>query len=136
VTYEIMAAYWPGARGDPFADLMNGIPKIVFSRTLKDDDVSWSNTRIVKDDAVDEIRRIKNQQGGDIGIGGSINLLHSLIDARLIDRFRPQVHPVALGKTGKKPVFEGRDQTEMKLIDTTVLDSRVVVLEYQLETRP
>jgi dihydrofolate reductase len=132
VTYEIMAAYWPTAsQADPFTAPMNSIPKIVFSRTLSEDDVTWSNTRLVHGDAVKEIPKLKEQHSGDIGISGSISLVQSLLKHGVIDRLRLQVHPVALGTAGRKPLFEGFNQTNLRLVGTNVLDARVVALDYE-----
>jgi dihydrofolate reductase len=131
VTYQIMAAYWPSAPSDdPFAELMNQIPKIVFSNTLAADDISWSNTQLVRGDAIGEARRLKEGSDGRIGIGGSISLLQSLMRADLVDRLHLQVQPVVLGARGKKAVFEGLEQTDLKLIETSVLDAQVVAVEY------
>lgn len=133
-TYEIMAAYWPSAGEEegPFTELMNDIPKVVFSRTLKDEDVTWKNARLAKGDLAEEITKLKQQPGKDIAISGSVNLVQALMKLGLLDELRLQVHPVALGSDGRKPVFEGVEKTNLNLVQATVLDSRVVALEYQL----
>jgi dihydrofolate reductase len=134
VTYEIMAAYWPsaGEQGGPFTQLMNDIPKVVFSRTLKEEDLSWKNARLAKGDLAEEIRKIKQQPGKDLSISGSVNLVQGLMKLGLLDELRLQVHPIVFGSDGRKPVFEGVEKTNLHLLQASVLDSRVVALEYRL----
>jgi dihydrofolate reductase len=135
VTYEIMANYWPAASADdPFAAVMNEMPKLVFSSTLDEASISWRNTRLVRGDASDQVKTLKEAAGGVIGIGGSISLLHALMKASLVDRFLLQVQPIVLGTRGKNPIFGGARQTAMKLTGTTVLDTRVVALEYHADS--
>jgi dihydrofolate reductase len=126
VTYETMAA-----RDDGFAELMNGIQKVVFSNTLREEDITWANTRLAKCDLADEITSLKHQLGRDIGISGSVALVRALMKLGLIDRLRLQVHPVVLGPAGGKPIFDGYDETDLELVETRVLDGRVVVLDYR-----
>ncbi len=95
VTYEGMAAYWANAEG-PIADFMNGVPKVVFSRTLAEAD--WANTRLVRSEAVDEVRRLKAIEGeGDLFVFGSADLCDSLLGAGLVDEVRLGLVPVVLG---------------------------------------
>lgn len=133
VTYEIFATYWPTAspeeEGD-FTDLMNTTPKVVFSKTLTEP-LAWKNTRLNRGDLAVEIPKLKQQPGKDIGIGGSVELVRSLLRLGLLDRLQLQVYPVALGTTGTKPIFEGFDRTSLTLVDSRVLDGQVVLLDYQ-----
>jgi dihydrofolate reductase len=132
VTYELFAAYWPTAspeeEGD-FTDLMNRTPKMVFSKTLTEP-LAWQNTQLNRGDVAVEIPKLKQQPGKDIGIGGSVALVRSLLRLGLLDRLRLQVYPAALGTTGTKPIFEGFDRTNFKLADSKVLDGQVVLLDY------
>jgi dihydrofolate reductase len=135
VTYEIMADYWPMAGEDEgeFAELMNSVPKVVFSKSLKQGDVVWRNTRVAGGDLVQEMTRLKRGDGGVIGISGSVELVKSLIAAGLLERLQLQIHPVVLGANGGKALFEGYDPTDLQLVDSRVLDSEIAVLEYRLE---
>jgi dihydrofolate reductase len=98
-TYEMMASYWPmpaALRDDPVvANLMNTHSKIVFSNTLQK--ASWNNTRLVKGEAGDEIKKLKDQTGKDMVIFGSGKLAASLSEQKLIDEYRILVNPVVLG---------------------------------------
>lgn len=132
VTYELMASYWPTSvarTDDPIiADLMNRLPKIVFSRTLQRAD--WENTRVVKDHIAEEITALKQQPGKDIALFGSANLLATLMQMDLVDEHRVIVNPVLLGSG--TPLFQGmKDQLELKLVKARVFDSGNVLLCYQ-----
>ncbi len=109
-TYELMIQYWPtpmAAQHDSaVADRMNNLPKVVFSRTLNE--VSWSNTKLVKDDLANEVRKMKGESGDGITILGSGTLVAQLADEGLIDEYHVVVNPVVLGKG--RTMFEGIDK--------------------------
>ena len=133
VTYEAFARHWPWAGEDDgeFGRLMNDIDKVVVSRTLQDDDIAWQNTRVARDDLTDEVTALKRTPGRDIAVSGSVELVGSLMALGLLDRLQLEVHPVVLGPAGGRAIFDGYDRTGLRLVDTTVLDNRVVVLDYQ-----
>jgi dihydrofolate reductase len=131
-TYNLMASYWPtpeSAADDPVtAEMMNTMPKIVFSRTLKD--ATWYNTRLVNN-AVDELRRLKEQPGKPLIIFGSANLSANLTATRLIDQYNLMVMPVVLGKG--TPLFQGvNDQMDLTLAGTRVFANGNVLLTYRM----
>lgn len=127
VTYQLMADYWPKAEGT-IAEFMNRVPKIVFSRTLAG--VDWANTTLVRDNAADEIARIKRQPGKDIFVFGSADFSQTPMRHGLVDEYRFGVNPVVLGRG--TPFFKGGEpQTELKLIETRPLNSGVVILHYE-----
>ena len=91
---EDMAQAWP--RSDsPTADFMNTLPKVVFSSTLTE--VDWSNARVSARPVEEEIPELKREAGKDIVVFGGARFAHSLARHRLIDEYRLNVHPVALG---------------------------------------
>lgn len=129
VTYEGMAAYWTTAEGEEgeVAELMNSIPKIVFSRTLKK--AEWNNTRLVKN-AEEEVAKLKQQPGKDILIFGSANLSSALMQKGLIDEYRLGLNPIILG--GGNPLFKpSPERMNMKLLEARPLKSGCVILRYQ-----
>lgn len=131
VTYELMAGYWPtpdATTNDPVvAGKMNSIPKIVFSKTLNK--VEWQNTRLVKENFAEEIRKLKQQPGKDMIIFGSSDLAVTFIGQRLIDEYRIMVNPVILGNG--KPLFKGLPQKlDLKLQKTRTFRSGNVLLYY------
>jgi dihydrofolate reductase len=107
VTYDLMVQFWPtplAAQTMPVvAERMNNLSKIVFSRTLEE--ATWTNTRVVKDDLVGEVRRLKNEPGDDIVIMGSGTIISQLTEAKLIDDYKIVVVPVILGSG--RTMFEG-----------------------------
>lgn len=129
VTYEGMANYWPGAKGET-ADRMNAIQKVVFSRTLTS--ANWANTRLVSTDAAEEVARLKQEPGKDILVLGSADLCASLTRAGLIDEYRIGLNPIALGEG--KPLFKpGTGPAKMRLLEARPLQTGCVLLFYAPE---
>jgi dihydrofolate reductase len=131
VTYEGMAAYWTKAEGEAaeqeVAKLMNSIPKIVFSRTLKS--AAWNNTTIISENASAEIQKLKEQGGKDIYVFGSANLSETFIDDNLFDEYRIGIAPVILGSG--RPLFRhGISSKNLSLVSTQQLLTGGVVLKY------
>lgn len=125
-TYESFAAFWPSATS-PDAPSMNGLPKVVFSRTLKD--LTWSNSRLAKASIEDEIRELKSKPGKDIALLASNTLATSLMRLDLIDEYRILLAPVVLG--AGTPLFDGLVTTSrMKLLSAKTFASGVVTLTY------
>jgi dihydrofolate reductase len=135
MTYARLASRCPSAAGGSvwLAERMNSIPKIVFSRTL-DEPLILSNATLAKGNLAAEVLRLKQQPGDEIGIIGSADLACSLANAHLLDGMRLLVQPVILGGAGLNAIFAQYDRTQPRLVDTAVLDGRVVVLEYQFGT--
>lgn len=132
VTYELMASYWPtesAKHDDPvIAGLMNSLPKIVFSSTLKK--AEWENTQLVKDNFVEEVTKLKEQPGRDIAIFGSSDLAVTFIGLGLIDEFRIMINPVVLGSG--KPILRGiKPSLELKLLKVKTFQSGNVLLYYE-----
>jgi dihydrofolate reductase len=93
-TYEAMSAVWPNTTG-VYADVMNEVPKVVFSRTLTRAD--WPESRIASGDLAEDIDRLKREPGGVILAHGGATFVDSLIRERLIDEYRLVIHPVVIG---------------------------------------
>ena len=132
VTYEMMAGYWPTAQGW-IADFMNGIEKIVFSRTLASAD--WNNTKLFRENVPEEILKLKAREGGDIYLFGSADLASTLMRHNLIDEYHLGINPVILGSG--TPLFkDSPERMPLKHIETRTLKSGVVILHYAPESRP
>jgi len=126
VTYEMMATYWPSAEGW-IADFMNGVEKVVFSRTLSK--AEWNNTRLVKDDVAGKVAKLKKASGNDIFVFGSADFSATLIKEGLVDEYRIGINPVVLGRG--VPLFkEGMDRVDLTLLEARPLKSGVVILHY------
>jgi len=131
--WETMAAHWPTADQDmdspewerEFARIWQAAEKVVFSQTL--DEVS-GNTRLVREDPVEEIRKLKAQHGGTMAIGGP-TLAASAIRAGLVDEYRLLLHPVLLG--GGLPFLPPLDEPQqLTLVDEQRFGSGVTYLTY------
>jgi dihydrofolate reductase len=129
VTYVALAQFSASAT-DELSVKMSSLPKLVFSRTLEEP-LAWKNTRLLKSAVADEIRALKQQRGDPLRSIGSISLVKSMMQLGLVDRLRLMVFPLILGSAGREPVFAGYTQGSLELIDTKVLDSRLILLEYR-----
>lgn len=126
VTYEGMAAHWSNEKGE-VAELMNALPKLVFSRTLKTAD--WNNSILIRDDASAEIAKLKQQQGGDMFLFGSANLSKTFINDDLFDEYRIGIAPGILG-SGRPLFYQGMPTRILNLVSTWQLSNGGVVLRY------
>jgi dihydrofolate reductase len=132
VTYEGMAAYWQTKQGE-VADLMNQLPKVVFSRTLKQAD--WSHTQHIESNAVQATLRLKQEGTGNLFVFGSAELSSTLIQHQLFDEYRLAMVPVILGRG--KPLFKpDHDPLKLHLIEAKTLSSGCVILRYQPQQLP
>ena len=131
--YEVMR-YWQTADQDPslsdfeleYAKIWQAKPKIVFSATL---DAVEGNTQLVRDDAVETIRQLKQQSGPDIDVGGP-TLAAALIRHNLIDEYKLFLQPVVLGE-GIPFLPPGITTMNLRLVETRPFQSGVVYLRYQ-----
>lgn len=126
-TYMALAEFSASATDD-LSVKMTTLPKLVFSSTLKEP-FAWKNTRVVK--STDEIQTLKQQPGDPLRSIGSISLVKSMMQRGLVDRLRLMVFPLILGSAGREPIFAGYPHGSLELIDTKVLDSRLILLEYR-----
>jgi dihydrofolate reductase len=132
ITYELMANYWPtpaAKTDDPIiAEKMNALRKVVITKTL--DKADWENTIIIKNNFIEEIKKIKGQSGKDIAIFGSSDLSVLLIENNLIDEIRIMINPIVLGNG--KPLFKGiKNRLKLELIKTKTFKSGNVALFYK-----
>lgn len=128
-TYDIFAAYWPYANAseNPFAAKLNNAKKYVASRTLGK--LDWNNSELVKGDVGKEIKKLKEQEGPEIQVHGSGNLIQTLLKLDLVDELWLKIFPVTLG-TGKKLFADGTIPAGLKLIESEVSPSGVIVASY------
>ena len=131
-TYSVLVGHAATAN-DPDSIRMRELPKLVFSTTLHEPLV-WSNTCVIAGDLEQQIRSLKEQPDGAIRSIGSIQLVQGMLKLGLIDRLRLMVFPLILGETGKEPIYNSLARTSLKLVETKVLDSRLVCLEYAPST--
>jgi dihydrofolate reductase len=121
-TYEGFAQAWPQRSGDPFADKLNAMPKHVAFRTLAD--ATW-NASIIEGDVAESVAALKDQPGGHLLKYGTGELDRTLMEHGLVDEFHFWVFPVLAG--GGQRLIEGIDTTHLRLLDTSVFSSGIVV---------
>jgi dihydrofolate reductase len=136
ITYQLMESYWPTVVKDPtgnkpedeFAVLIDNIPKIVYSRTLKS--VDWKNTILKREVIKEEILKLKQQAGKNILVG-SRSLIVTLMQLGLVDECQLCVQPIILGKG--LPLFKNIGyRIDLKLVKTKTFGSGAIVLYYEL----
>jgi dihydrofolate reductase len=134
ITYQLMQ-YWQeilrnptGERSmDRFAEVIDRIPKVVFSHTLKD--TGWNTARLADRDLKEEVLELRQQEGEDILVG-SPGLIVSLTQLGLIDEYQLCIHPVIAGKG--LPLFKNiSEKIMLKLLETKTFGSGAIVLYYE-----
>ena len=126
VTYEGFAAAWPQSE-DEGAPFFNNVRKYVVSTTMNN--AEWNNSVLIKDNVVEAITKIKQQDGKDIAVHGSATLVQTLIKHKLVDSIRLLVYPVVLGE-GKRLFHDGTTAT-LKLIKAQAFTGGVTALIYE-----
>ncbi|HTL34527.1 MAG TPA: dihydrofolate reductase family protein [Kofleriaceae bacterium] len=129
-TYEMMKSFWPTPQAKQqmpkVAEVMTTSEKIVFSKTLKDP--GWQNVKVISDDLVSTIVKLKASDGSPMVIMGSGTLITQLAKAGLVDEFQIIVVPVVLGSG--RTMFEGNEQTWLKLVSTRKFNNGNTLLHY------
>ena len=136
VTYEMMQGYWPTAGDQPNASKhdkehsawYNKVSKYVLSTTMNAEGLV--NTTVISDNLVENINKIKNQDGKKILIFGSPRASHSLLSEGLIDEFWLFVNPILLGNG--MPLFKGiKEMTKLNLLESITFTNGVIALHYE-----
>ncbi len=128
-TFEDLRGYWPTLTDDAtgVTDYLNKVQKYVVSTTLTDP--GWQHTTILAGDPVEEVRALKEKQGQDIVVTGSITLCHTLIEANLVDEYRLFVYPVVQGR-GRRLFPEGFEAPKLRLLDSKPFRSGITFASY------
>jgi dihydrofolate reductase len=125
-TYEIFAAHWPTV--EPPDDLgLNAARKYVASRTL--DEVEWNNSTLLEGDVAGAVAKLKEEDGPEIQVHGSSDLLQTLLEHDLIDELNLKIFPVVLG-TGKRLFGDGAVPTGLTLTDSATSSTGVLMVTY------
>ena len=128
-TYEIFAAHWPyvNTSEDPFAARINNAKKYVASKTLTK--LDWNNSELIKGDVWKEVKKLKEQDGPEIQVHGSVNLIQTLLKHDLVDELWLKMFPITLG-TGKRLFAEGTIPAGFKLLESEISSSGVIIASY------
>jgi dihydrofolate reductase len=127
-TYEIFAAHWPHASEEDGAGIFNNATKYVASRTL--DAVAWQNSILLEGDVAEAVARLKDEDGPEIQVHGSGNLIQTLLAHGLVDEYRLWVFPVLLG-TGKRLFADGTIPRAVELVDSKTSTTGVLIATYR-----
>jgi dihydrofolate reductase len=126
-TYEIFAAYWPNIE-DSYSEPINRATKYVASTTLKE--LEWENSKLIEGEVPEGVRALKQEDGPELQVHGSANLIQTLLEHGLIDEFRLRIYPLVLG-TGKRLFDGGTVPAGLELTSSEVLSSGVIVATYR-----
>lgn len=131
VTYQDWAPYWPNSTDEPYASHINNTPKYVVSTTLdKVEWGQWDQPTLIKGNVAEEITKLKQQPGKNIGVAGSPTLVESLLQANLLDELTLMIHPVVAG-SGKRLFQDGNALKRLNLVDTKITSTGVAILTYR-----
>ena len=127
-TYDIMAAHWPQAREEEGATVFNEATKYVASRSRPA--LEWSNSVLIERDAADGLAALKKEDGPELQVHGSANLIQTLLRHNLVDEYRLWVFPVVIG-SGKRLFSDGTIPAGLRLVNSTVSTTGVVIGTYE-----
>ena len=136
-TFDIFRSYWPDQTDtdNVIATTINSLPKYVVSTTLPESDATWrgahpATAHLVTGDVVAAVRALKDQPGDELQVWGSGNLLQTLLQHELVDRFRLMTYPVVLG-SGRRLFNDGLLPATLRPVEVTVSDLGVVIGTYE-----
>jgi dihydrofolate reductase len=127
-TYDIFAAFWPNAGDTPGAAELNNATKHVASRTL--DKVEWSNSTLLEGDVAEAVARLKEEDGPELQVHGSQDLIQTLLKHDLVDEIRLMIFPLVLG-SGKRLFAEGAVPAGLELTDSKTSSTGVLIAIYK-----
>jgi dihydrofolate reductase len=127
-TYEIFAAYWPNASEEEGAGPLNRATKYVVTTRL--DRADWGPSHLIKGDVVSQIRRLKGEEGPELQVHGSSNLLQTLMKHELVDHYNLMIFPVVLGH-GKRLFGDGAMPAGLRLVESATSSTGVIVARYE-----
>jgi dihydrofolate reductase len=127
-TYDIMAAYWPTAPEEEGAATFNNATKYVASRG--NPKLDWQNSVLIEGDAAEGLAALKREDGPELQVSGSANLVQTLLRHNLVDRFWLWVFPCVVG-SGKRLFADGTVPAGLKLVDSKVSTTGVVMASYE-----
>lgn len=126
-TYDIFAAYWPYASDDDGAKPLNDATKYVASRSRPS--LPWGNSVLLEGEAAVSVEALKKEDGPELQVHGSGNLIQTLLRHGLIDEYRLWVFPLVLG-SGKRLFADGTLPSALRLVDSRVSSTGVVISRY------
>ena len=128
-TYEDFAGFWPKQKDNPFTDALNKTQKYVASTTLKEP-LNWANSTLLQGHVSKAVEEIKARPDGDMVVLGSGELVKTLMQHDLIDRYILLIHPLVLG-SGRRLFADGIPLAKFKVVDTKTTTTGVVIATYR-----
>src|SRR5690349_16445400 len=128
-TYEDFYDVWPKRKEDPLSARLDNLQKYVASTTLSEP-LEWMNSTLLKGDAAESVARLKGEMDRDLVIMGSGNLIQSLRQHNLVDKYVLLIHPLVLG-AGRRLFPDGGGFTALRLVNARTTDNGVVIAVYQ-----
>ena len=110
---------------------MDELPKVVFSKSLELP-LTWANTTLVREDAAVALPAMRNEPGDPLRVIGSLTFVRSLFRFGQVDRLRLMMFPQVLGESGQERILQDLPDINLRLSSATVLDQRLVLLDYQV----
>jgi dihydrofolate reductase len=129
VTYEVLSHISASAT-DEASTRMSDLPKAVVSNTLSEP-LAWTNTSLVRGELSSAVQALKRHSADPIRSIGSLSLVRSMLELGLVDRLRIMIFPLTLGDAGREFAYAGHPRAGLELVAATVLDRRLVLLEYR-----
>jgi dihydrofolate reductase len=126
-TYDIMAAYWPHASEEEGGPVFNEVTKYVASRSQPT--LEWSNSVLIEGDPAEGLAALKEQDGPELVVYGSANLIQTLLRRGLVDEFRLWIFPLVIG-SGKRLFAEGTIPAGLELVDSKISTTGVMMGTY------
>jgi dihydrofolate reductase len=132
-TYENLAGYWPNASEEEqvIAEPLNTKPKHVASTTLGEP-LEWQNSRLLEGDVVEAVRALKQEDGGDLHVIGSTQLVGTLLEAGVVDELRLMIDPLVLG-AGKRIFRDDGERRSLRLVESQVTSTGAVLATYAVD---
>ncbi|SDE61899.1 Dihydrofolate reductase [Blastococcus fimeti] len=139
-TYRLMSGFAAGEVPDGVeefrpeeeasVDELTQAPKVVFSASLEEP-LTWANCTLVRGDAVEAVRALKESGPGILSTIGSLSLCRSLLEAGLVDRFRVGMFPVITGATGEERIYDDYPDVALEMIEHRTFDGGIQLVEYR-----
>ena len=127
-TYDIFAAYWPAAPEEAASKPLNDATKYVASRSHPA--LQWNSSVLIEGDVAESIAALKQEDGPELQVHGSGNLIQTLLRHNLLDRYRLLIFPLVIG-SGKRLFSEGTIPSGLKLVDSTASSTGVIMGTYE-----
>ncbi|MDQ1538659.1 MAG: hypothetical protein QOE58_3052 [Actinomycetota bacterium] len=128
-TYLDFYGVWPQMKDNPFTEVLNNTEKYVASTTLMEP-LPWQNSTLLKGDAAEAVAELKQQEGPDIAVLGSGELIQSLRRRNLIDEYVLLIHPLVIG-SGRRLFPDGGPSADLRLVDSITTTTGVMIATYQ-----